>query len=187
MQQTSARARWASAGAGQPGRGILCAAVALALALAGAGCATTERAEVASLADGTRPAPAASAEPSADVSGDPVRLVECVAEHGIDMPMPVEEGTTFTYTYPEDVAASEFEAALAACDAYLPGGGEPADTDPETISRLRELAECMRAEGIAGYPDPGPDGIIRMEPDSGIDVTTPEYQAAQEACAGAER
>lgn len=55
-----------------------------------------------------------------------------------------------------------------------------AETDQPEQPDMGPFAQCMRDQGIAGFPDSGPDGIdIRS---SGIDPQAPEYVAAEEAC-----
>lgn len=167
---------------------VLVSAV-LAVALL-ASCAAAADPEVASLAtgapsgtEGGAGTPASTAV-MVDVSGDPAGLSACMEEQGVPIPPPSEHGNEFTYTYPEGVPIETVDAALAECDAFLPGGGAPPETDPDTLARLRELARCMREHGVEGFPDPTSDGVIDLPANSGIDPYGPEYLAAQEACLG---
>ena len=43
-----------------------------------------------------------------------------------------------------------------------------------------KLAECMRANGVANFPDPNGQGLIQG---SGIDPNSPQFQKAQQKCA----
>ncbi len=58
--------------------------------------------------------------------------------------------------------------------AALPAG------DPDPFKALQALAQCMRDNGIAEYPDPTENGINLNG--TGIDVSTPEFQAARKIC-----
>jgi hypothetical protein len=93
-------------------------------------------------------------------------------------------------------------AALAACDrgaggaasgiATAGGDSEAAATtstvtngdqaDPADASLA--YARCIRDNGFAEWPDPGPDGRmrVRMGPGTGIDPNDPRLQAAMAAC-----
>ncbi|MGH9105428.1 MAG: hypothetical protein ACRDZX_06240 [Acidimicrobiales bacterium] len=44
------------------------------------------------------------------------------------------------------------------------------------------FAQCMRSHGVPRFPDPGGSGGIQIIPGSGIDPTSPKFQAAQSAC-----
>lgn len=62
-------------------------------------------------------------------------------------------------------------------DAAAAGGGEPAvDGDPGLA-----YAECMRENGVPEFPDPQ-NGRIMVTPESGLDLGSPEFEAAREAC-----
>ena len=45
-----------------------------------------------------------------------------------------------------------------------------------------KFAGCMRAHGVKNFPDPGSQGLIQIGPSSGIDPSSPTFQAAQSAC-----
>jgi hypothetical protein len=47
-----------------------------------------------------------------------------------------------------------------------------------------KAAACMRAHGFPDYPDPqrGPNGGVEQLLPSSIDTSSPQYQAAQQAC-----
>ena len=48
------------------------------------------------------------------------------------------------------------------------------------------MAECMRTHGVPNFPDPtfGADGSVSQtnSKSSGVDASSPQYQAAQKAC-----
>jgi hypothetical protein len=54
--------------------------------------------------------------------------------------------------------------------------------DPAALRELQErlpaYAECMRENGVADFPDPGPDGTIQYQGDS----DRPEFVSAGEKC-----
>lgn len=55
-----------------------------------------------------------------------------------------------------------------------------AQMTPADIEEIVEYAQCIRANGYAEFPDPGPDGRLQ------ISITTPvageQFRAAQSAC-----
>ncbi|WP_206050925.1 pectin acetylesterase-family hydrolase [Nocardioides speluncae] len=84
-------------------------------------------------------------------------------------------------------------AALMLLAAFVTGCGtdskpqaDSAPADPATEGShagepdLQAFTRCMRAEGIADFPDPGPDGISLG--DSGIDPDSARFKTAEKAC-----
>ncbi|MFD9883331.1 hypothetical protein ACFWZT_17945 [Streptomyces alboflavus] len=58
-------------------------------------------------------------------------------------------------------------------------GAQASPTSPQ--ERGLAYAKCMRENGVAKFPDPEGGGI-RLGPDSGVDMGSPEFKKAQEAC-----
>jgi hypothetical protein len=58
------------------------------------------------------------------------------------------------------------------------GGGKTGGQPSSHLAGEDKFAECMRAHGIADFPDPGSNGQINMPADSG----TPAYMAASKTC-----
>ena len=182
------------------------AATSLVLLLALAACSATAAAPdgVATLSSAD---PNASAAPSASLSPEDSALAftECMREHGVDMPdanvkTGPDGGVAFTFGGPDGEPGSgardqgdreEFQAAMEACDHFLQQAGNTrGEPDPEMMDRMLEFAECMREHGIP-MPDPNTDGGIMIQRnddgsatngDDQIDPSSPEFQAAQEAC-----
>lgn len=69
--------------------------------------------------------------------------------------------------------------AAADKDAGKKAGGQASPTSP--AERGLAYAKCMRENGVAKFPDPEGGGI-RLGPDSGVDMQSPEFKKAQEAC-----
>ena len=55
-------------------------------------------------------------------------------------------------------------------------GSQPVADNPDLLA----LSQCMRDNGIANFPDPGPDGLLLDG--TGIDPDSPQFKAAQDAC-----
>jgi hypothetical protein len=65
--------------------------------------------------------------------------------------------------------------------ASLPTGSASASASAGTGDPLK-YAQCMRAHGIAKFPDPGADGNITIQPGLGLDPNSDQMKAATEAC-----
>jgi len=163
-------------------------ALGLLLGLAAAGCGGTDDGDDGVATAGKGPSRTASASPHAERLTDEerqVRFAQCMREHGIDMPDPEIDGGRVAINLPEGTDRQKVEAAMEKCKQYLPNGGEPPKLDPETTEQLRKYAQCMRDNGISEFPDPDPNGGIRIqaEPGSRLDPEDPTFKAAQKACA----
>ncbi|MCO1656491.1 hypothetical protein [Pseudonocardia humida] len=144
-----------------------------------AGCAATGGDGVASAgAPATGAADAdAGPEPSADNDERGRQFAQCMRDNGVDMADPVD-GRIEVRGRRGDEAT--LEAAQEACEQYAPGGGEKPDA--AASEQLRAFAQCMRDNGLPGFPDPQPDGGLMITRDSGIDMDSEEFKAAEAAC-----
>lgn len=76
-----------------------------------------------------------------------------------------------------------YQAAQQACQSLRPAVRlSPAQVAQDQADALK-FSECMRQHGITKYPDPQPasDGNDRIDL-SGIDLNSPQFQAAAQAC-----
>jgi hypothetical protein len=146
-------------------RHLLVAAPLLALGLALSGCAGQggESPTVATAGNGA-PAAEESAAPSDE---DKAReFAACMREEGVDLPDPqpatgagpgAKGGGGFAVKV-EGGDKEKVNAAMEKCRPLLPNGGEMKPLTPEQLERQRELAKCMRANGVPDFPDPDPNG-----------------------------
>jgi CubicO group peptidase (beta-lactamase class C family) len=70
-------------------------------------------------------------------------------------------------------------AITVACSS-TPSTVTPASTPK--VSRSQQYTDCMRSHGIRDFPEPV-DGHIVLTPSSGIDMSSPQFQSANTACA----
>jgi hypothetical protein len=80
-------------------------------------------------------------------------------------------------------AAVMLAAVFAACSTTKPSSesSDPAPEDSATAEPdLQAFSDCMRENGIAEFPDPGPDGLSLSG--AGVDPESAEFKAAREAC-----
>lgn len=128
-----------------------------------------------------------SASPSASLDPETARLefARCMRENGIDMPDPGAGGTGAVRIGGDGLDADKMQAAFEACRQYMGAAAEgPREIDPEMQDKLIEFAGCMRDNGV-DFPDPdfsGGGGSISIGGPGGIDPSSSEFQAAQEAC-----
>ena len=113
---------------------------------------------------------------------------QCMRAHGVaDFPDPDAQGNIIQHVsgnQPDDENSSVFQAADTACHHLLPGGGgRSTAAQQQVISRWLRIAQCMRAHGVPNYPDPKVSGrSIVILFGTGINVNSPQFQAAEHAC-----
>jgi hypothetical protein len=109
-------------------------------------------------------------------SGDrAVRFAECVREHGVpDFPDPVDGRIALRSG--GDPAA--LQAAQKACQELAPGGR----ATPQMQDQLLAFCQCMRDNGVPDFPDP--EGPGRLLIPRTIDVQSPQFGQARQACQG---
>jgi hypothetical protein len=108
----------------------------------------------------------------------------CMRQHGINMPDPkLDAAGRAAQQMPRGVGPDDpkYKAADQACRQYLPNGGEPEKPDPQTQQQMVAFARCMRQHGI-DIPDPKPGGGIDADAAKGVDLNSPKFKAAQQAC-----
>jgi hypothetical protein len=45
-----------------------------------------------------------------------------------------------------------------------------------------KFAACMRAHGVPNFPDPSSNGTMTLGPNSGVNLDSPKFRAAQQTC-----
>jgi hypothetical protein len=156
--------------------------VVAALALTAAACSSGSKSPgVASAGSSSPTSTSSSSSPRASL----LAYSRCMRAHGIrDYPDPDSQGNLGLNAEPGsdlDPNNPRFKAADRACKSLLPPRQAPPAGAKEANLRY---ARCMRAHGISGFPDPNPDGTLRIEPRPGtnLDPNNPQYIAADNAC-----
>jgi hypothetical protein len=72
-----------------------------------------------------------------------------------------------------------FQAALQACQKYLPAGNNTSNQGNAGETGLLKFAQCMRSHGVSNFPDPSAKGLLIPQ---SINVQSPSFQAASNAC-----
>jgi hypothetical protein len=77
-----------------------------------------------------------------------------------------------------------FQTARKACQSLQPGGKVTPAQQAQRRSQELKFSACMRAHGVPKYPDPDSTGgmQLRAGPGTGINPSSPQFQAAQKAC-----
>jgi hypothetical protein len=127
-----------------------------------------------------------SAAPDKAAEPDPVAFSQCIRDHGVpDFPDPDGEGrVTLGQTGGGDKGfapdSEVFKAAQQACKAFEPRPS--ADQAAQVNDNMLQMAQCMREHGIPNFPDPQPGGGLMIDRNLGIDLDSPEFKAANDAC-----
>ena len=113
---------------------------------------------------------------------------QCMRAQGVrDFPDPNSQGHLQLHARPGgdlDPNSPVYRAAASACAALNP----VINLSPAQRAQLKaanlEYARCMRAHGIADFPDPNAEGGISLpaHPGGDLDSNSPAFQAAQSAC-----
>lgn len=154
--------------------GTWCAAVILPVVAVGAmACGAEPEDDVATAGGGTTATTGTGPAPATDRAERQRQYTECLRSHGIEV-ADVEAGKDVEVTEPDDEAVKE---AARACQAYAPDSdAAKAGAD---VAALREYASCMRANGVAEFPDPDPDGQLNIPKTI---LNSPEFDTADRAC-----
>ena len=161
-------------------------ALGLMLALASAGCARSADSGTG-VATAITGAPKASSSPTASVVVDrdqALKFSQCMREQGLTwFPDPNPDGRTAIIT-PKGTDPKKVQAAQAACKKYEPAGPANGKPDPQAMEKIRQMAKCMRANGVPNFPDPNADGGIDLDIKKlGMGPGDPTFDKAQTACA----
>lgn len=124
-----------------------------------------------------------AAKASTSVTDTGVAYAQCMRNHGVDMPDPNKKGLHLSQNGGGPAPdMRKVSAAMAACKSLLPAGTTPVKPPANAVGKLRDLAKCMRANGIPKFPDPAANGELIIEKGSGVDPTSAAFKAAQAKC-----
>ena len=139
-------------------------------------------------------------ESSASAQQKVVAFAQCMRSHGVpEFPEP-SEGRLLIHSSDHNghvtgvnPQSAQFQAATKACAKLAPKGGKPPSPAEQTKLQEKALqfAQCMRTHGVPSFPDPefshGDGGVgIRIGGAKNsarrIDLSSPQFEAAQKAC-----
>ncbi|MEV6345093.1 hypothetical protein [Actinoplanes sp. NPDC051851] len=163
-------------------RMILVAGLVLAVGLTG--CAKNDDGEpsvATAQSGGTTANPSASASEDPDA---PLKYAKCMRENGMTwFPDPPAPGQPQTVNVPDTVERADLQKAEEACREWAPtrdkGSGPPA----ADLEKIRQMAKCMRENGVPDFPDPSADGSMMLDADKlSVKPDSAAFKAAEEAC-----
>jgi hypothetical protein len=114
-----------------------------------------------------------------------VAFSRCMRSHGVpDYPDPTSNGLPPKKTPQQlGVSSSEFQSGQTACQSLLTNGGQPSQ---EQVAQYRSAmlvyARCIRSHGVSNMPDPDSRGRLDIGPGTDVDVNSPRFQTAFQAC-----
>lgn len=155
------------------------AAAAISAAVLVAGCASGPAGPGVASAAASATGSAASST-GGDYSQE-VAYAACIRSHGEpNFPDPNPNGG---FNISINANDPRLLAAERACFRYAPGGGQGQTAGrnftPSQVAQLLKYAQCMRGHGILNFPDPTSKGLGSL---SGIDLNSPQFAAASQAC-----
>jgi hypothetical protein len=84
---------------------------------------------------------------------------------------------------PQGTDKKKFEAAQEACKQFMPDGGQVHKPTAEELEQVRQMAKCMRENGVPNFPDPQADGALMIDPNKlGTGPNDPTWKKAEAAC-----
>ncbi|WP_231332323.1 hypothetical protein [Actinomadura graeca] len=118
------------------------------------------------------------------------KFAQCMRANGVDMEDPKGDGEPMAKTSAGSKkgdgggAPRVMEEAQKKCRHLMPNGGRPTKPKPEQIAQQRAYSKCMRANGVPSFPDPQPDGSMRLKAGkgTGIDPNSQGFKDAEKAC-----
>lgn len=133
---------------------------------------------------------ASTAASSASSGPSLEKFSACMRSHGVpQFPDPIDNGASLRLQVGPggvDPQSPQYETALTACSGLAPNGVASAlshtITPAEQLDYLKAAA-CVRAHGVAGFPDPTiTGGRVKFVPPPGLNLDSPQLQAAIAAC-----
>ena len=139
-----------------------------------------------------------STQPASNPSTQLLAFSECMRSHGVpSFPDPNGQGIHIGPGSGIDPSSPAVKAARSTCAKLLPGGG-PGNQHPtaQQVDMVRQISECMRRDGVTGFPDPSftppsspaayslvldLSGVVLAVP-STINPSSPAFVHAAKAC-----
>lgn len=134
-------------------------------------------------ASASRSASPSSSASASDRDQQMLAYSQCMRDNGVpDFPDPAPGGV-INLTGEFDVNSPTFRAADEVCASLLPPPPADGERDEgEAREQMLAYAACMRENGVPNFPDPQPGQGIDLNGDV-IDIDSPAFRAAMEACA----
>lgn len=158
-----------------------------AFALVGSACGSGDKpksvAEVKSGAPSQGSGGSAKKPSDKDVYGSLLNYSKCMRAHGIsNFPDPQPGKGLQVNGNSVGQNTGTYKAADNACKSLMPAA-PPGDHPVQDRQVALKHSQCMRAHGVAKFPDPDPNGSANLDGDKiGMAPDNPVFQAAEKAC-----
>lgn len=151
---------------------LITAVAAMTMALTACGASTDA-------STGASTGAAASPSATGNAQDGQLKFAQCMREHGINVPDPGADGR-IEVNIPQGTDKAKADKATEECEKYLKGavGEKGKAPDPAMRDKILKFAQCMREHGV-NMPDPGENGMIKMQSGPGEEQ---KVKDAQEAC-----
>jgi hypothetical protein len=170
-------------------RAILTFFVLGSVGLTFAACGGTSGPGVASVGSSTTTTVAPASQGGSNGSNGEAQLLkysQCMRAHGLpNFPDPNSQGdlSIGPGNVPKGGPNSpQFKAAQKACQSLMPGALITSAQKAAANIKALAFAQCMRAHGVANFPDPNGQGLIEITPATHVDMNSRQYNEAQSAC-----
>jgi len=167
------------------------AAIALGLAACGGtGSGSPPVANVSTTTTATNAASHSTTAPKTNAAQSLVEWANCMRSHGDpNQPDPtIDSHGVINIAIPGSAIAlsNAVHNGTAPCNGYLAAASSALragarDLTPPDQAALVQYAQCMRANGVPNYPDPGTSGRTNFN-EAGIDPNSPFFKRANEIC-----
>ncbi len=114
-----------------------------------------------------------------------MKFSSCMRSHGVpNFPNPQISGNSITLRITPNVAGSQqFKKAQLTCQQYLPKRPTSQNITTAQQADYLKAAQCMRAHGINGFPDPDfSGGGVRFPLPQGMNANSTQFEAARHVC-----
>ena len=114
-----------------------------------------------------------------------MKFSSCMRSHGVpNFPTPQISGNGVSLQVTPNVAGSpQFKKASLTCQHYLPKRPTSQNFTTAQEADYLKAAQCMRAHGINGFPDPDfSGGGVQFPLPQGMNSNSPQFEAARHIC-----
>lgn len=172
---------------------VVLAALAICAAACGGGSASPGVASIGAtttIATAANSAASTSAKgPSGQIGADALKFAACMRAHGVpQFPSPIVTSHNVTIKISPGPGLNpnspQYRSALNGCRSLLPAGPgkNQTITAADQVDYLK-AAQCMRAHGIVGFPDPSfSNGGVEFNLPSGMDANAMPFRRARVIC-----
>jgi hypothetical protein len=137
-------------------------------------------------ASGSSAAPAGGGPNPEKIGADLMKFSACMRSHGVpNFPNPVISNNSVSLQITPAVSkgSPQFQHASQSCQKYAPPRPTAVNLTTAQEADYLKAAQCMRAHGINGFPDPDfSGGRVQFPLPQGMNANTTQFEAARHIC-----